>query len=54
MCPWTKSCVARAQGLIEELPLKKPRKKSEVWVWQVDLQLEKGRVGLVKNDAAHF
>lgn len=54
MCPWTEDCVARLKNKIEELPRKKPRKKSEVWVWQPEVFISKGQVGLIKNDYAPF
>lgn len=54
MCPWADNCVARQQNKVEELPSKKPRRKSEVWVWQPEVHLNKGQVGLIKNDYAPF
>lgn len=54
MCPWSESCVARIKNKIEELPEKKPRKKSEVWVWEPEIYVSKGQVGLVQNDYAPF
>lgn len=54
MCPWATSCVAREQNLIEALPVKKPRKKSEVWVWQPIVTIKDQKVALITNDYAPF
>lgn len=54
LCPWSVSCVAFEEGKVLDLPLQKPRKKSEVWVWKVDLLVKDKKLGLVKNDYAPF
>lgn len=54
LCPWTENCVARKKDLIEELPSKKPRKKSSVWVWDVDVVEKNGKFALIKNDYTPF
>lgn len=54
MCPWVSRCVARKENKAEVLPLKKPRKESEVWVWKPQVSLKDGKVGLVVNDYAPF
>lgn len=54
MCPWASSCVAFEKNKVAELPLKKPRKESEVWIWDVDLHVKNNRVALVQNDYAPF
>ena len=58
MCPWQKSCQAFKQGKVSEIPLKKPRKKSEVWVWDVTLFAKDKnphkKIGLIKNNYAPF
>lgn len=54
MCPWNKECVARDENKIAELPLKKPRKAFEVWVWTPEVYVQKDKVALVKNDYAPF
>ena len=54
LCPWQASCVARKQNLIETLPLKKPRKDSEIWFWQPHVKIEKNRVALVQNTDLPF
>ncbi|MGE0634764.1 MAG: A/G-specific adenine glycosylase [Pseudobdellovibrionaceae bacterium] len=54
LCPWTKSCVARDQDQIAALPLKKPRKKHEVWVWEPHVVIKKNKIALIENDYAPF
>lgn len=54
LCPWSSNCVARDNNLIEKLPLKKPRKESEVWVWKPVVSIKGQKVALVKNDYAPF
>ena len=54
MCPWMKTCRARRAETIDQRPLKKPRKESEVWVWAPTVYLKNSRVLLAKNDYAPF
>lgn len=54
MCPWVSRCIARKENKVESLPLKKPRKESEVWVWKPYVALKEGKVGLVVNNYAPF
>lgn len=54
LCPWTSDCTARTKNLVESLPLKKPRKESEIWVWQPEVHIHKNQVALVQNNYAPF
>ncbi|MFS4459405.1 A/G-specific adenine glycosylase [Bdellovibrio sp. HCB2-146] len=54
LCPWASDCKARDKNLIEKLPLKKPRKQSEVWVWKPELAIKDQKVALITNDYAPF
>lgn len=54
ICPWNKDCVSLKEGTTDTLPLKKPRKKSEVWIWKVNFQKRKNKIGLIKNEYAPF
>jgi A/G-specific adenine glycosylase len=54
LCPWSKVCVARREGLIETLPLKKPRRETEIWKWRVQVVRKGQRILLVPNDYAPF
>ncbi|MGZ3804451.1 MAG: A/G-specific adenine glycosylase [Pseudobdellovibrionaceae bacterium] len=58
LCPWNSNCFARDNNLIEQLPLKKPRKQSEIWIWQPEVHIKKtprgNHVALVQNNYAPF
>lgn len=54
LCPIRKSCVAFQQNLTNKLPLPKPRRPSEVWIWQPVVRRSSKGVLLVKNDYAPF
>ena len=54
MCPWSSDCIAREKNMVEKLPLKKPRKDSEVWVWNPVVAIKDHKVALVENDYAPF
>lgn len=54
LCPLSKNCVAFKEGKIEKLPLKKPKRKTEIWRWDVELYEEKGKVAFIKNEYAPF
>lgn len=53
-CPWLKNCVAFAKNQVTQLPLKKPRKATEVWLWQPEIMIQKNRVALVLNTTLPF
>lgn len=54
LCPWSKSCVALKEKLIEELPLKKPRPEREIWQWSPSVVVTKGKTLFVPNNYAPF
>jgi A/G-specific adenine glycosylase len=54
LCPWNKSCVARQDDIVNKLPLARPRKKTEVWLWNPHIWIKGQKVALVKNDYAPF
>ncbi len=53
-CPLLKKCEARLSQRIPDLPVKKPKKNSEVWVWDVSLLLRGKKIGLIENDYLPF
>lgn len=54
ICPWFDDCAARKNGIVDELPLPKPRKTIEVWVWR-PLVLRRGdKIALIENNYAPF
>ena len=54
LCPWVSKCVARKNEMIAELPLPKPRKASEVWIWKPKVIERGGKVAVLPNDYAPF
>jgi A/G-specific adenine glycosylase len=54
LCPLQQNCVARKTQKIEQLPLKKPKKNSEVWVWDAQVHLRGKEIGLVENNYLPF
>jgi A/G-specific adenine glycosylase len=54
LCPWIKNCVANEEKSVSTLPLKKPRKENEVWVWKPLVKIKDHKVALVKNNYAPF
>jgi A/G-specific adenine glycosylase len=56
LCPWSQACRARKENRIEELPLKKPRRKNEFWLWEPIVQTRKNgkQIALIENDYAPF
>lgn len=54
LCPWQKTCVARNEGRIDELPLKRPRREMEAWLWSPIVVVRKGAVFVEPNTYAPF
>jgi A/G-specific adenine glycosylase len=55
LCPVQDQCVARATDRVNELPLTRPRRATEVWVWKPEVRLSRDKkLALVKNDYAPF
>lgn len=54
LCPWFDLCVARKESRTDVLPLKKPRKQLETWVWSPTIFRRGDKVALIKNDYAPF
>jgi A/G-specific adenine glycosylase len=54
LCPWVKACVARLDGKIESLPLRKPRRDRELWKWVPVVSEKAGKILVVQNDYAPF
>lgn len=54
LCPWQKSCKAFAQNKVSQLPVKKPRRQSQIWHWQPMIKIKNHKVLLIKNDYAPF
>ncbi len=54
LCPLKRNCLALKQSRLSELPLKKPKKSMEIWVWNALVIEQGGRIGFVKNEYAPF
>ena len=54
LCPLAKVCVARREDKIESLPLKRPRREREIWIWKPQVISKRGQVALIENAYAPF
>lgn len=54
LCPWARTCVARNENRVSQLPLKRPRRAREIWQWRPVVVESKGRVLVIENTYAPF
>lgn len=54
LCPVRTDCIAYAKNLQAQLPLKKVRKESEIWIWEPDILIQNKKIGFTKNNYATF
>lgn len=54
LCPLLKTCVARKNNMISSLPLKKPRRETEIWLWRAQIPRKKNLFGLTEDHALPF
>lgn len=54
LCPWLGTCRAQKLGRVEELPLAKPRKEMETWIWKPWVLQQGERIALTENNYAPF
>ncbi len=54
ICPMFHVCEARKAGTVDQIPLRKPKRSSEIWEWTPHIQIKKDKVRIVKNDYAPF
>lgn len=54
LCPWQKKCVAYQSEKVPKLPLKKPRRAFEIWVWDVQVKRKAGKVAMQVNNYTPF
>ena len=54
ICPILDECQSQKRGYHLSLPLKRPRKEREIWVWKPTLYKRRDEIGFVKNDYAPF
>jgi A/G-specific adenine glycosylase len=53
-CPWNLKCVAFKKNKTLILPLKKPRPKTKILLWNVHLLRKKDQIALIDNNYAPF
>lgn len=53
-CPWAKSCVAFNEDKVSYYPLRKSKKISEIWIWNVEILKANDQIGLTKNEYSPF
>lgn len=54
LCPWVKSCDSFKKDLIQLRPKAKPRKKNEIWQWDLDVKIHQNKILLSPNSNAPF
>lgn len=54
LCPWQKSCFAFENHSQEQLPLKRPRREREVWLWHPVVHKKNNSLAVRTNDYAPF
>jgi A/G-specific adenine glycosylase len=54
LCPWLKTCGAFQKQTQNSIPLQRPRKKTETWIWSPHVEIKNQKVRLIKNDYAPF
>lgn len=54
LCPWSKDCVARKTDSIIQLPLSKPKRDREIWIWEPSIQKRGSKLAVLENNYAPF
>ncbi|MBX3021040.1 MAG: A/G-specific adenine glycosylase [Bdellovibrionales bacterium] len=54
LCPIREQCVAWREDRVANLPLPKPRRTRELWLWNPSVEIKKGRILIQKNTHAPF
>ena len=54
LCPWKKRCVSFAKGIVESLPLPKPKVNFEIWHWTLKPHLKNDFIHLTPNATTPF
>jgi A/G-specific adenine glycosylase len=54
ICPLSKLCAANKKQIQNEIPLAKPRRESEIWVWSPHIIKKKDKILLEKNVTLPF
>lgn len=54
LCPLRKSCRSLAENAVARRPLTKPRRMREIWEWEAEVQVERGKILIRRNTEAPF
>ena len=54
LCPLHKECKALKAATVSQLPLAKPKRKREIWVWQATVRTKGSLIQLVKDESIPF
>src|SRR5690606_31666448 len=54
LCPCHPHCRANKDGTAEKLPLKKAKREREIWVWQPEVRIERGRLAMTQHPYTPF
>jgi len=54
LCPWRQECRSQQLGLQSEIPAPKPRRATELWLWQPRILSKGKKFALIQNDYAPF
>ncbi len=54
LCPWKKRCVAFDKGIVEQIPLPKPKPQFEIWLWTLNPVVKNGKIFMQQNAATPF
>lgn len=54
LCPWVKSCDSFQKDLVEKRPQSKPKKKFEIWEWNLKVKIHRNKILLKPNNSAPF
>lgn len=54
LCPLMSTCEGQKTNRLHELPLSRPRKEKQLWLWQAQLQTDGSKLKLIQNNYAPF
>ncbi len=54
LCPWKTNCVALKKDIVDQIPLAKPKQKTLIWHWKMQIHTKRNQIYLEKNLATPF
>lgn len=48
-CPWSSRCISFKKSLQTSIPMKKPRRENEIWIWNLNLVKDKKKFLMIKE-----